>query len=150
MIGGGLVGGAIALGLARGGARVAILDEGDVAFRASRGNFALVWVQSKGLGMPEYALWSRRSADGWHELAGAAARGDRASTSRHSQPGGFMLCLSEAELRAARRRDAAAAQPASRWPISPTRCSTMPRPSGACPPSARRSSARSIARSTAM
>jgi glycine/D-amino acid oxidase-like deaminating enzyme len=56
VIGGGLVGSAIAWGLARAGQRVAVLDEGDVALRASRGNFALVWVQSKGLGMPAYAL----------------------------------------------------------------------------------------------
>ena len=69
VVGGGVVGGAMALGLARGGARVTVLDEGDVAFRASRGNFALVWVQSKGLGMPDYAMWSRRSAEQWHELA---------------------------------------------------------------------------------
>ena len=44
VIGGGLVGAAIAWGLARAGKAVTILDEGDDAFRASRGNFALVWV----------------------------------------------------------------------------------------------------------
>ncbi len=87
----------MALGLARGGARVTVLDEGDVAFRASRGNFALVWVQSKGLGMPDYAMWSRRSAEQWHELA-AVLHEDTGIDVAHSQPGGFMLCLSEAEL----------------------------------------------------
>ena len=46
VIGGGLVGSSIAWGLARIGQRVAVLDEGDVALRASRGNFALIWVQS--------------------------------------------------------------------------------------------------------
>ena len=51
VIGGGLVGAATAWGLAREGLRVALLDEGDRAVRASRGNFALVWVQSKGLGL---------------------------------------------------------------------------------------------------
>ena len=50
VIGGGLVGGAIAWGAARQGASVALLDEGDIALRAARGNFGLVWVQSKGLG----------------------------------------------------------------------------------------------------
>ena len=55
VVGGGVVGASIAWGLARKGTRVAVLDEGDTAFRASRGNFALVWVQSKGLGMAEYA-----------------------------------------------------------------------------------------------
>jgi hydrogen cyanide synthase HcnC len=97
VIGGGVVGGAIALGLARNGARVTILDEGDVAFRASRGNFALVWVQSKGFGMPEYAMWSRRSADDWHGLAKILSE-ETGIDVAHSQPGGFMLCLSQAEL----------------------------------------------------
>lgn len=97
VIGGGVVGGAVALGLARSGARVIVLDEGDVAFRASRGNFALVWVQSKGLGMPEYALWSRHSAQDWHGLAGIL-RDEAGIDVVHSQPGGFMPCLSEAEL----------------------------------------------------
>jgi hydrogen cyanide synthase HcnC len=97
VIGGGVVGGAIALGLARSGASVAILDEGDDAFRASRGNFALVWVQSKGFGMPEYAIWSRRSADDWNGLAGIL-KAESGIDVAHSQPGGFMLCLSEDEL----------------------------------------------------
>ncbi len=87
----------MALGLARGGARVTVLDEGDVAFRASRGNFALVWVQSKGLGMPDYAMWSRRSAEQWHELADVLHEVTGIDVA-HSQPGGFMLCLSETEL----------------------------------------------------
>ncbi|AZO79131.1 MULTISPECIES: FAD-dependent oxidoreductase [unclassified Bosea (in: a-proteobacteria)] len=97
VIGGGVVGAAVALGLARSGARVIVLDEGDVAFRASRGNFALVWVQSKGLGMPEYALWTRRSAEDWHGLA-AILRDEAGIDVVHSQPGGFVPCLSEAEL----------------------------------------------------
>ena len=50
VIGGGLVGSAIGWGLARLGHSVAVFDEGDIAYRASRANFALVWVQSKGLG----------------------------------------------------------------------------------------------------
>lgn len=97
VIGGGVVGAAVALGLARSGARVIVLDEGDVAFRASRGNFALVWVQSKGLRMPEYALWTRRSAQDWHGLA-AILREEAGIDVVHSQPGGFVPCLSEAEL----------------------------------------------------
>ncbi|MFX8569896.1 FAD-dependent oxidoreductase, partial [Acinetobacter baumannii] len=61
VIGGGLVGSALAWGLARSGQKVAMLDEGDIAVRPSRGNFALVWVQGKGLGMPEYAGWTKKS-----------------------------------------------------------------------------------------
>lgn len=97
VIGGGVVGSAIALGLARSGARTMVLDEGDTAFRASRGNFALVWVQSKGFGMPDYAIWSRRSADDWTGLA-EILRSETGIDVAHSQPGGFMLCLSDDEL----------------------------------------------------
>lgn len=97
VLGGGLVGTSIALGLARRGLRTTILDEGDTAFRASRGNFALVWVQSKGLGMSEYALWTMRAADAW----GPFAEGLKEETGidvAFERPGGLMLCLSEWEL----------------------------------------------------
>jgi glycine/D-amino acid oxidase-like deaminating enzyme len=47
VVGGGLVGAALAWGLAREGQRVTVLDEGDMARRASRANFALVWVQTR-------------------------------------------------------------------------------------------------------
>ena len=59
IIGGGMVGSAIAYGAAKRGARTVLLDEGDVAFRAARGNFGLVWTQTKGDKMPAYAAWSR-------------------------------------------------------------------------------------------
>src|SRR5215469_17697850 len=97
VIGGGLVGAAIGWGLARQSQRVAVLDEGDVAYRASRGNFALVWVQSKGLGMPEYAAWTRRSSDRWAEMA-AILKGETKLDVAFARPGGFHLCLSEGEL----------------------------------------------------
>lgn len=105
VIGGGLVGGAVAWGLARLGQRVAVLDEGDIAYRASRGNFALVWVQSKGLGMPEYAAWTVRSARGWPGLADAL-RAQTGIDVALRQPGGLHLALSERELeeRAAQMR----------------------------------------------
>ena len=101
VIGGGLVGSAIAWGLAGAGKRVALLDEGDIAFRASRGNFALVWVQSKGLGMPEYARWTRASSDAWAGFA-QELREETGIDVAHQRPGGFSLALSEAELE---RRD---------------------------------------------
>jgi len=97
VIGGGLVGAAIGWGLARLRQRVAVLDEGDVAYRASRGNFALVWVQSKGLGMPEYASWTRRSSDGWAGFA-QLLKEETGLDVAFERPGGFQLCLSEAEL----------------------------------------------------
>jgi glycine/D-amino acid oxidase-like deaminating enzyme len=97
VVGGGLVGAAIAWGLARVGRSVAVLDEGDVAYRASRGNFALVWVQSKGLGMPEYAAWTKRSSDTWSGFA-ETLRDETGLDVCFRRPGGFHLCLSEREL----------------------------------------------------
>jgi glycine/D-amino acid oxidase-like deaminating enzyme len=99
VVGGGLVGSAIAYGLAREGQRVAVLDEGDVAYRASRGNFALVWVQSKGLGMARYAAWSVRSSRAWAGFA-EMLREDTDIDVALQQPGGFHMALSERELEA--------------------------------------------------
>src|SRR5262252_3113248 len=97
VIGGGLVGAAIAWGLARRGRSVAMLDEGDIAFRASRGNFALIWVQSKGGGMSRYALWTRQSSDAWPQLA-ETLRIETGLDVCLQQPGGFHLLLSQSEL----------------------------------------------------
>jgi len=92
VIGGGLVGSAVAWGLARGGATVTVLDEGDDAFRASRGNFGLVWVQGKGDGMPDYAAWTRRSAEIWPDLAATLAEEEGVDVGLR-QPGGLEACL---------------------------------------------------------
>jgi glycine/D-amino acid oxidase-like deaminating enzyme len=97
VVGGGLVGTAVAYGLAREGAKVTVLDEGDGGFRASRGNFGLVWVQGKGYGLSPYARWSRSSAQRWPGLA-AALLEDSGVDVALRQPGGFHLCFSDAEL----------------------------------------------------
>lgn len=99
VVGGGLVGSAIAWGLARLGRRVVVLDEGDVAYRASRGNFALVWLQSKGLGMPAYAGWTKRSSDMWAGFA-AGLQDESGIDVAFQRPGGFQLALSEREMEA--------------------------------------------------
>lgn len=69
VLGGGVVGMSIGFGMARAGDSVCVLDGSDSAFRASRGNFGLVWVQNKGLGRPGYARWTMRSAKAWQALA---------------------------------------------------------------------------------
>jgi len=97
VIGGGLVGSALSFGLARAGRRVVLLDEGDAAVRASRANFALVWVQSKGLGLPAYAGWTICSSNAWGEFA-ALLKSETGLDVGFERPGGFHLALSEAEL----------------------------------------------------
>jgi len=69
VIGGGLVGSAIAYGLRNSAESIAVLDEGDVALRASRGNFGLVWLQSKGYGMGAYSRWTLGSTRQWPRFA---------------------------------------------------------------------------------
>lgn len=99
VVGGGLVGSAIAWGLQRRGLATLLLDEGDIAFRASRGNFGLVWVQSKGLGAPHYQRWTRASAEAWPALAEELGTLTGIDCGL-AQGGGVHLCLGEAELEA--------------------------------------------------
>ncbi|MDB5369324.1 MAG: FAD-binding oxidoreductase [Roseomonas sp.] len=99
VIGGGLVGAAIGYGLQRQGLATLLLDEGDIAHRASRGNFGLIWVQSKGLGAPHYQRWTRGSAGEWPGLA-EDLRTRTGIDVRRQQPGGVTFCLGEEEFEA--------------------------------------------------
>lgn len=97
IIGGGVVGLSVAWGLLKRGLSVTILDGDDGSFRASRGNFGLVWVQSKGMNQPRYAQWSQQSAGAWAEYAAELAD----ATGRDiglRQEGGYDLHFSEEEL----------------------------------------------------
>lgn len=97
VVGGGLVGAAIAYGAARCGVSVRVLDQGDTAFRASRGNFGLVWLSSKGGGMPEYSIWTRNAVEQWQGLhQDLLVR--TGVDSGLSQKGGFWLGFSDAEV----------------------------------------------------
>jgi glycine/D-amino acid oxidase-like deaminating enzyme len=97
VVGGGLMGACLAWGLARQGLRICVLDEGDIALRASRANFALVWVQGKGLGFPAYTGWTKAAAEAWPRLASDLASETGIDVGL-DQPGGFTLCLSDREL----------------------------------------------------
>jgi glycine/D-amino acid oxidase-like deaminating enzyme len=97
VVGGSLVGTAIGYGLARQGLRPVVLDDGDNVFRAARGNFGLVWVQSKGVGAPEYQRWSRGSSELWPEFA-AELRETAGVDPMHERRGGTTIYLSTEEL----------------------------------------------------
>lgn len=103
VVGGGLVGLSIAYGLAMLGRQVSVLDEGDDAIRAARGNFGLLWVQGKGYGMSPYAQWTRDSVVLWPRFA-AALHADTGIDIHLRQPGGFQLCLSDEEMAEESRR----------------------------------------------
>lgn len=97
IIGGGVVGTAIGWGLRRRGHEVLILDGDDRAHRASRGNFGLVWVQSKGMDFPDYARWSQRSSRLWASFAEELS--DNTGTDLAlEQKGGLDYFFDEAEL----------------------------------------------------
>jgi glycine/D-amino acid oxidase-like deaminating enzyme len=97
VIGGGLVGAAVAFGLRSLGPKLALLDEGDIAHRAARGNFGLIWVQGKGLGLASYGAWTQRSAREWPRLAGELLRETGIDVAL-AQPGGIHACLTAEEL----------------------------------------------------
>ncbi|MBY6153792.1 FAD-binding oxidoreductase [Vannielia litorea] len=97
VIGAGTVGAAIAYGLLKQGRRVLVLEGGDRDFRAARANFGLVWVQGKGVNLPEYQAWTRDSSDAWPDFnAELAQRAGQALD--YSRRGGLAFCLGEDEL----------------------------------------------------
>ncbi len=99
IIGGGVVGLSIAHGLLGLGKQVAVFDEGDGAFRASRGNFGLIWVQGKGVAEPAYARWSKRSAATWKDYAEDLSEGSGIDLAL-TQNGGFDYHISKLSLAA--------------------------------------------------
>lgn len=97
IVGGGIVGLCVAYGLLNKGKTVTLFDENDNGLRASRGNFGLVWVQGKGVKLPDYARWTRQSASLWPEFAATLA--DESNTDlKLQQRGGYSIHLDEASL----------------------------------------------------
>jgi len=97
IIGGGVVGLSVAWGLLKRGYSVTVIDGDDGSFRASRGNFGLVWVQSKGMNQPRYARWSQQSAAAWRAFADELSEGTGYDLGLE-QRGGYDLHFSEETL----------------------------------------------------
>lgn len=99
VVGGGVVGSAIAYGLARAGIAVLVLDGGRRDFRATAANFGLVWVQGKAAGMPAYQALTRTASDAWPQFAQELER-ISGLTLAYARPGGLAFCLGAEEFEA--------------------------------------------------
>ena len=101
--GAGMVGAAVAYGLACEGQRVLLLDGADTDYRAAKANFGLVWLQGKGHGYPAYQRLSRQAVQAWPEFA-RQLQDDSGIALDYEQRGGLHFCMSDDDLahRAAR------------------------------------------------
>lgn len=94
VLGGGIVGSAIAYGIAHLGQPVIMLDGGDGDMRASRGNFGLVWVEGKGWNIPAYARLAQKTAIQWDKLA-IQLQQETGLDMGHVHTGGFNFILED-------------------------------------------------------
>ncbi|GLQ12505.1 FAD-dependent oxidoreductase [Devosia yakushimensis] len=97
VIGGGIVGSAIAYGLARRKVRVAVLDGSDRDVRAANANFGLVWLQGKGTNMPAYQRWTRKSIQLWPEFSAELTEATGIDL-QYECDGGLTITLGEADF----------------------------------------------------
>lgn len=97
IIGGGAVGLSVAWGLLKRGKTVTVIDGGDGAYRATRGNFGLIWLQGKGIGKADYARWSQKSIFAWPSFsADLSTASDYDVTLR--QDGGYKFFFTDESL----------------------------------------------------
>ena len=96
VLGAGVVGSAIAYGLASRNVRVLVLDGGDSDLRAANANFGLVWLQGKGTNMPAYQQLTRDSVHLWPEFS-TELTDATAIDLQYERNGGLTICLGEAE-----------------------------------------------------
>ncbi|AOB31487.1 nopaline dehydrogenase [Bordetella sp. H567] len=103
--GAGMVGSAIAMGLAGAGRRVLMLDGADTDYRAAKANFGLVWVQGKGYGNVPYQRLSHEAARLWPDFARDLER-ETGIALHYENGGGLHFCVGAAEFedRATRMR----------------------------------------------
>jgi glycine/D-amino acid oxidase-like deaminating enzyme len=111
IVGGGLVGAAVAYGLIQKQPqlRILVLDGNDTDHRASVGNFGLIWVQGKGYDFPAYANWSLQGANLWPQFAQQLTLVSQIDLAYQRQ-GGLEFALTAADLDALSVEMAAMAQ----------------------------------------
>lgn len=99
VVGGGLVGAAVAYGLIQKQPqlRILVLDGDDADHRASVGNFGLIWVQGKGYDFPAYANWSLQGANLWPQFAQQLSQQSQIDLAYQRQ-GGLEFALTPADL----------------------------------------------------
>lgn len=101
--GAGMVGSAIAMGLAGQGKRVLLLDGADTDYRAAKANFGLVWVQGKGYGNIPYQRLSHEAARLWPDFARDLER-ETGIMLQYENRGGLHFCLGDHEFEDRARR----------------------------------------------
>lgn len=94
VVGAGMVGAAIAYGLAKASQRVLVLDGADTDYRAAKANFGLVWVQGKGYGAPAYQKLSRQASALWPDFASVLEQ-ETGMALDYDRRGGLHFCLGE-------------------------------------------------------
>ena len=95
--GAGMVGAAIAYGLAGMKRRVLMLDGADTDFRAAKANFGLVWAHGKGIKHPAYQRLSIEACESWPAFA-AQLEAETGMELAYERNGGLHFCLSDEEL----------------------------------------------------
>lgn len=97
VVGGGVVGAAVAMGLAKRNLAVTVLDGSDTDFSAARANFGLVWAQGKGDGKPEYQRLTQSSIRLWPAFTDELRQASRIDV-QYENGGGLGFCLGETEF----------------------------------------------------
>lgn len=97
VVGGGMVGAALAYGLAGTQRRVLMLDGADTDHRAAKANFGLVWAHGKGFGCPAYQRLSIRAVQEWPAFC-RQLEAESGMSVAYERNGGLHFCLSEREL----------------------------------------------------
>lgn len=97
VIGGGMVGAAIAYGLLGRGLDVVLIDGADSDFRSATANFGLVWLHGKGMDMPAYQRLSRDAVVNWRSFS-AELEEVAGADLQYEQHGGLVLCVGDDAL----------------------------------------------------